>query len=108
MQVSEMIKNTLFRPFEIIAKEPIILAFDLYSGIAYGAFYLFFESFPIVFVEIYPFTLIELGVSYLGFAVGCFLAFFILALFQNFHLRKKFEDKSFVAEDIILILLLVF
>ena len=108
MKISELVRNSLVRPFEIITKEPIVLAFDLYSGIAYGAFYLFFESFPIVFVEIYHFTLIELGVSYLGFCVGCFLAFFVLALFQNFHLKKKFEDKTFVPEDLLLILLFVF
>lgn len=108
MEISTIIKNTLVRPFKMIAREPIILAFDLYSGIAYGAFYLFFESFPIVFINVYHFTLIELGLSYLGFCVGCFMAFMILGIFQMKYLKKKFENKSFVPEDLLVILLFVF
>ncbi|SMN20602.1 similar to Saccharomyces cerevisiae YBR008C FLR1 Plasma membrane multidrug transporter of the major facilitator superfamily [Maudiozyma saulgeensis] len=108
VKTKTIVKNTLVRPFEMIAKEPIILAFDLYSGLAYGAFYLFFESFPIVFVNVYHFTLIELGLSYLGFCVGCFLAFVLLGVFQMKYLKQKFEDKTFVPEDLLVVLLLVF
>lgn len=108
MDFKTLSRNTLVRPFEMIAKEPIILAFDLYSGVAYGAFYLFFESFPIVFVEVYHFTLIELGLSYLGFCVGCVLAYLILGIFQFTFIKKRFENNTFVPEHLLVVLLFVF
>lgn len=38
-------------------------------------FYLYFEAFPIVFPKVYNFTISELGLSYIGFFVGCILEY---------------------------------
>ncbi|KAL3233166.1 GTPase-activating protein GYP2 [Nakaseomyces bracarensis] len=96
--LNEFIKKTLWRPFKMIALEPILQAFDIYLALCYGAFYLFFEAFPIVFVGIYHFTLIEVGLAYLGFCVGCIFAYILLLFFQEKFIRKKFLAGKFKPE----------
>lgn len=92
------IKNTLWRPFKMIALEPILQAFDVYISLCYGAFYLFFEAFPIVFAGIYHFTLVEVGLAYLGFCVGCVFAYGLLLVFQEKVIRRKFLQGKFRPE----------
>ncbi|KTB11867.1 Fluconazole resistance protein 1 [Nakaseomyces glabratus] len=98
LPVSVFIKNTLWRPIKMIALEPIILAFDVYIALCYGAFYLFFEAFPIVFAGIYHFTLVEVGLAFLGFCVGCVFAYTALIIFQEKVIRKKFLEGKFRPE----------
>lgn len=100
-----LIGSTLYSSIKIILMEPMVLAFDVYCGLAYGSFYLFFESFPIVFVGIYNFTLIELGVAFMGFAVGGVLAFIIFMLFLVKVLLPKFKNGTFVPETYLLLLM---
>lgn len=94
-----VLKEVVWRPFALIISEPGILAFDLYIAVAYACFYLFFEAYPIVFFEIYHFTLIEFGLAFLGFTVGSILAYGVLILFLVFVARPKFENNTFVPED---------
>ncbi|GMM58273.1 Flr1 protein [Maudiozyma humilis] len=95
----KMIGNTLSTSVQIIVREPIVLAFDLYCALAYGSFYLFFESFPIVFVGIYNFTLIESTLAFMGFAVGGAIAFAIFLTYLVKVLAPKFQNGTFVPES---------
>lgn len=52
----QLIEENLLLPF-ILCAEPAVFFGNLYLGIAYLIFYLFFESYPIVFGEIYHFSL---------------------------------------------------
>lgn len=70
MTPSEMLIDTLWRPFEVILFEPVVLLINLYIGLVYSIMYLWFEAFPIVFLETKGFTLIEMGVAYLSIQVG--------------------------------------
>lgn len=97
----------LYRPFEIIVKEPIVLALDIYVALCYGAFYLFFEAFPIVFSGVYHFTLIQLGLSYLGFLVGCFFAYAASLIFLNYYAEKKVINGTFTPEAFLVLAMCV-
>ncbi|SJM86982.1 probable Fluconazole resistance protein 1 [Zygosaccharomyces bailii] len=88
----------LWRPFEIILKEPIVVALDAYIALGYGTFYLFFEAFPIVFVEVHHFTVIQLGLAYLGFSVGSLLAFMISLSFFTLYLPPIVKRGKFTPE----------
>ncbi|CCF60370.1 hypothetical protein KAFR_0K00150 [Kazachstania africana CBS 2517] len=99
--------NTLYRPIEIIAEEPIVLAFDAYIAVCYGTFYLFFEAFPIVFVDNWGFSLIELGLSYFGFCVGCCIAFPVLVIFINKVVKPSRKDGTFVPETFLILAMFV-
>lgn len=100
---SGLLKEVLSRPFLLILSEPGVLAFDLYIGLVYSAFYLFFEAYPIVFVEYYHFTLVEFGLAYLGFIVGSFFAFAVLVIFLRKIIFPRFADGSFVPEDFLIL-----
>lgn len=84
----------LVRPFSLLFTEPIVFALDLYIALIYGLLYIWFESFPIVFIEIYGFTLGELGLAYLGILVGIFVVVPPLFWYQHHYIEPKFNDKG--------------
>lgn len=93
----------LYRPFEIIVKEPIVLAIDVYIALCYGTFYLFFEAFPIVFGGVYNFTLVEVGLAFLGFCVGCCIAYSICIVFLTKVVAKKAKNNQFTPETFMIL-----
>ncbi|SCU77391.1 LADA_0A00210g1_1 [Lachancea dasiensis] len=97
--LSSFMKEVFVRPFLIMALEPAVLAFDVYIALCYGAFYLFFEAFPIVFIEIYGFTLVEMGLAYMGFCVGCLIAYVALLVYLAKYIGPKFKNGTFTPED---------
>lgn len=99
--------NTLYRPFKMIIKEPAILAFDLYIAVAYGCFYLFFEAFPIVFVGIYHFNLVEVGLAYMGFCVGCVLAYGLFGILNMRIIVPRFRNGTFTPEAFLIVAMCV-
>lgn len=102
-KTGELIKELLYRPFALIFSEPGILAFDLYIGLVYAAFYLFFEAYPIVFIEYYHFTLIEFGLAFIGFIVGSVFAYGVLVLFLRKIVFPRFANQTFVPEDFLIL-----
>ncbi|CAL9736090.1 fluconazole resistance protein 1 [Monosporozyma servazzii] len=103
IQPKEFIIKTITRPIMLTIQEPSILAFNLYTSILYGCFYLFFEAFPIVFVGIYHFTLIELGLSYMGFIVGCAFAYCGLIFFLKTIVLPRIKNNTFLPETFLLL-----
>ena len=65
-----MIRMLLIRPFTIGFTEPIVFLLNLYLALVYALLYLWFESFPIVFVDIYHFTPGKEGLAFLGILIG--------------------------------------
>ena len=60
----------LGRAFTLIFSEPIVFFVDMYSTLLYGVLYVWFESFPLVFGEIYRFNIGQQGLVFLGIFVG--------------------------------------
>lgn len=85
----EVIVKTLWRPIEITLFEPIVLAINLYIALVYSILYLWFEAFPLVYIQIYQFATIPSGVSFLSVIVGVLLAaFFYLVYLDKTYTRK--------------------
>ncbi len=61
------------RPFQLLAREVMLLLLCLWSALLLGILYLFFVAFPIVF-ERHGFNLQEIGLSFLGIGIGMILA----------------------------------
>ena len=72
MTTSEMVQMLLIRPFTISFTEPIVFLLNLYIGLVYALLYLWFESFPIVFLGIYHFSLGTEGLAFIGILIGVF------------------------------------
>lgn len=60
----------LGRAFTMTFTEPVVFFVDLYCALLYGILYIWFESFPLVFGDIYGFNTGEQGLAFLGIFVG--------------------------------------
>ncbi|PPQ86530.1 hypothetical protein CVT25_007181 [Psilocybe cyanescens] len=56
MKSSDVLFEALLRPFQLMI-EPAVLYANIYLGLAYAIFYLWFEAFPLVYNDIYHFNL---------------------------------------------------
>ncbi|KAH9064531.1 benomyl/methotrexate resistance protein [Lactarius vividus] len=85
--------QVLVRPFTLNFQEPIVLLLNLYIGLIYALFYLWFESFPVVFIEIYHFKEQFLGLAFLGILGGIFITlppFF----YYLYNVQEKMFDEN--------------
>ncbi|GAA5912957.1 hypothetical protein JCM6882_008883 [Rhodosporidiobolus microsporus] len=86
---SEILHEALTIPFKVTLLDPSILFAGLYIGLCYGVFFSFFESFPLVFGETYPFTPVQETYAFLcvsaGTAVGltCYLSYQIFYMYPS-------------------------
>ncbi|KAI9669862.1 MAG: hypothetical protein M1831_006897 [Alyxoria varia] len=83
----EVVRMMLIRPISLNFLEPMVLALNMYIALIYGLLYIWFESFPIVFIEVYGFSLGTQGLAFLGILIGAFITippfFWYLATFQE-------------------------
>ncbi|MDN6037178.1 MAG: MFS transporter [Lactococcus raffinolactis] len=73
ISVSDLAKETLWRPIFIAFFEPMVLALNIYTAFIYIIVNSWFEAFPIVFEGIYHFNLIESGVVYISAILGAII-----------------------------------
>ncbi|PRP85221.1 hypothetical protein PROFUN_06991 [Planoprotostelium fungivorum] len=90
----QIVQMTLVFPFVLTFTEPIVFFLNLYTALVYGLLYIWFESFPIVFIGIYGFTLGLEGVAFLGILVGTVIGFISLAIYLRVHLEPKFDSEA--------------
>jgi MFS transporter, DHA1 family, multidrug resistance protein len=92
MTGQEIVQMTLIRPFTLSFTEPIVFLLNLYIALVYALLYLWFESFPIVFLGIYDFSLGTQGVAFLGILMGAFAT--IPPFFWYFHkyMEPRFNE----------------
>lgn len=94
MTGKDVVMMALVRPFSLVFTEPIVFALDMYIALIYGLLYIWFESFPIVFVEIYHFTLGTEGLAFLGLLIGVFAVIPPFFWYQHRYIEPKFNDNG--------------
>lgn len=85
---------TLVRPFSLTFTEPICFFLNLYIALIYGLLYVWFESFSIVFIEIYHFNLGEEGLSFIGILVGAVVVIFPFFAFLRYIQEPQFNENG--------------
>jgi len=60
----------------------------------YGLLYVWFESFPIVFVEMYGFSLGKEGLAFLGILIGVFVAIPPFFWYMYKYVEPKFNENG--------------
>lgn len=73
MSPRDLAVDVLVRPFALNFQEPIVFALNAYIGLIYALLYIWFESFPVVFLGVYHWRQQLLGLSFLGLFIGAFL-----------------------------------
>ncbi|KZT53725.1 MFS general substrate transporter [Calocera cornea HHB12733] len=82
----EAVMTSFVRPFTL-SIEPIVFFLNLYIALVYAILYTWFESFPLVFVDIYGFTPGTEGLAYLGIFVGAILTYALYCLYVRAYLE---------------------
>jgi MFS transporter, DHA1 family, multidrug resistance protein len=85
--------DVLVRPFTLNFQEPIVLLLNLYIALIYALFYLWFESFPIVFIEIHHFRQQMLGLAFIGILGGVFLTIPVY-FYYIYRVEEKMYDEN--------------
>ncbi|KAK9477420.1 major facilitator superfamily domain-containing protein [Lipomyces japonicus] len=73
------------RPFQLLFLEPMVFSLCLYTAILLGINYLFFQAFPLVFMNNHGFERQHVGLPFLGLFVGV-----ILGVSTEHVWRKKY------------------
>ncbi|KAJ6506234.1 MFS polyamine transporter [Mycena vitilis] len=81
--VRGVLNRTLFRPFKMLAGEPILVLVTVYLSLVYGVMYCLFEAFPIIFIEKRGFTIAQDGLMFIGIGIGTTLGAVINAVFAR-------------------------
>ncbi|KAG9005773.1 hypothetical protein FRB94_001185 [Tulasnella sp. JGI-2019a] len=98
MSRSAIMKEYLVRPFQLML-EPAVLFLNIYLGLAYAIFYLWFEAFPLVFDDIYGFRPGVDGLPYIGIIIGTFVALVINAAWNKFYIERLYMRGQPVAPE---------
>ena len=91
--ISKVINRIIIRPFTLCFGEPICLFLNIYTALITGLFFATFETFPVIFVDVYHLDLIHLGLVFLGLMGGAVVSFLLYLLWFRTCESKKF-DKS--------------
>ena len=93
MSGRDIATEVLVRPFTLNFQEPIVLVLNTYIGLIYALFYLWFESFPVVFIGIYHFKEQIYGLAFLGLLGGVLVTippFF----YYLYNVQEKMFDEN--------------
>jgi MFS transporter, DHA1 family, multidrug resistance protein len=94
MSPRDLAVDVLVRPFTLNFQEPIVLALNVYIGLIYALLYVWFESFPIVFIGIYHWREQLLGLSFLGIFVGALITIPPFFAYLYWVQEPKYNDKG--------------
>ena len=75
------------RPFQLLAFEPMLLLLCIFTAFLLGVVYLFFEAIPLVFSDVYHFSLEQIGMAFIGLIVGMVLGTLTDPLWRHNYIR---------------------
>ena len=79
--------RALYRPFNILVQEPILILMTLYISMSYVVFFGFLVGYDFVFGETYQLSQAVTGLTFFGLAVGVFSANALIPAFNCFYSR---------------------
>ena len=117
MNHREFIYESLVRPF-VLAAEPAVLFLNIYLGLVCqcallsqcfpsdsivspldSVFYLWFEAFPLVFIDIYHFNLGVSGLPFTAFVVSGAITYAFYCAYLRYHLEPRFIKEGELAAE---------
>ncbi|MCJ1393953.1 hypothetical protein MMC18_006830 [Xylographa bjoerkii] len=80
--LAKMIGISLYRPFHLLATEPVVFFFSLWVSFSWAVLYLTFSSIPLVFTANHGFDLQQNGAVFAALCVGSILST-LLSIYQE-------------------------
>lgn len=94
--------ETLWRPIEVSFLEPMVLSVNCHLALVYSLTYLWFESFPIVFGEIYGFSAVLQGTAFVGMMIGTWVGLGIYLWYMRSRFTLPVRNGDDIAPEIFL------
>lgn len=94
MTPKAIVMMALVRPFTLNFTEPMVFLLNLYIALVYGLLYIWFESFVIVFVNIYGFGVAFEGLAFLGILVGALVIIPPFFYYLYKYLEPQFDENG--------------
>jgi DHA1 family multidrug resistance protein-like MFS transporter len=91
--------ETLIRPFILAFSEPIVFLLDLYLALSYALFYMWLESFPLVFEGVYQLDSGISGLAYLGIMVGSLVVCAAYCLYHYLYEEGQFSPEGHIEPE---------
>ncbi|PKK41386.1 hypothetical protein CI102_15369 [Trichoderma harzianum] len=88
-----LLAKSMYRPFLMLAYEPMCLCLCIYTAILIGTLYLFFGAFPLVFSHVYGFNLWQVGLTFVGQLVGTLIGALLDPLWK-WNLRRLIKNHN--------------
>lgn len=99
MTGKEAAQMVLICPFTLSFTEPICFVLNLYIALIYALLYLWFESFPIVFIGIYHFSLGTQGLAFVGILIGALCVMFPFFWYFHRYTEPKFNENGTIRPE---------
>jgi MFS transporter, DHA1 family, multidrug resistance protein len=99
MTSREIALMVLVWPFTLNFLEPIVFLLNLYIALVYALLYVWFESFELVFVELYGFNLGQEGLSYVGIMVGALVVIPPFFAYLYYVLEPQFNENGDIGPE---------
>ncbi|CAG8899814.1 unnamed protein product [Penicillium egyptiacum] len=89
--MGEKLRIFLFRPFQLLFLEPIVLFISLYMSVIYGLLYMFFVAYPIVYQGGKGWSASNTGLMFIPLAIGVIFSAFCAPFVNNHYLKVSVE-----------------
>jgi MFS transporter, DHA1 family, multidrug resistance protein len=99
MRVGQLVAQNLYRPMLMMTRDPAVGFTALYTALVYGIYYSFFESFPLVYGDMYGFNLGEMGLTFLSITVGVIISLVVYWSYLYFVVEPSIRSKGFPAPE---------
>lgn len=86
--VKMLMTITLIRPLNMLATEPTVFLFSLYTAFTFSVLFGFFAAYPYTFQNVYGFNTWQYGLTFLGIGLGV-----VLAVVTNILVDKLYYAK---------------
>ena len=93
VQIFQLLKTCLSRPWILLFREPIVFLLSLYMAIVYGVLYMLFGAFPIVYEEDRGWSTAIGGLAFIGIAVG-FIIGILYLVWDNRRYSKLVDEHA--------------
>jgi DHA1 family multidrug resistance protein-like MFS transporter len=97
---SEIGRKYLLRPMMMLIFEPILLLITLYLSLIYGILYLFFEAYPVSFMEVRGWTNLGIaGLPFIGILVGVIFGILLIIWQTKTRFARKLQKHGKVVPE---------
>ncbi|CAN8104555.1 unnamed protein product [Discula destructiva] len=92
VNTAALVRKSLLRPLRMLVSEPLCIAMCLFVSYASAIFFIYFESYPIIFQDLYGLSTGVAGLTFLPIAVGALCGFAITLWYDTILARAKARD----------------